>query len=267
MRDLKVDFFRSLYPAVPERAGRSFPRRCCGWLLPVGGGATFLRVLVSDDVRARLKFTSNRMKSQLVLLFLALFLLGRSRGLTAAKRGPKVTAKVFFDIQVGGKDVGRIVIGLFGKVVPKTVENFITLATGQKGYGYKGSRFHRVIKDFLIQGGDFTSGDGSGGMSIYGKVFPDENFKLKHYGIGWVSMANSGPDTNTSQFFISLTKPKWLDGKHVVFGKVISGMPVVHMIELQDTNSDNQPLQDCVIVNSGKIDVKEPFVVEVNDDD
>ncbi|XP_060693657.1 peptidyl-prolyl cis-trans isomerase C-like isoform X3 [Hemiscyllium ocellatum] len=175
--------------------------------------------------------------------------------------------EVFFDIQIGGKDVGRIIIGLFGKVVPLTVDNFITLATGEKGFGYKGSTFHRVIKDFLIQGGDITSRSGKGGKSIYGDIFPDENFKLKHYGVGWVSMANSGPDTNGSQFFISLTKPKWLDGKHVVFGKVISGMPVVHTIELQETNSENLPLQDCVIVNSGKIDVKEPFVVEVNSDE
>lgn len=207
------------------------------------------------------------MRSHSIFILFALFLLGCSTGLTAGKRGPKVTAKVFFDIQVDGKDVGRIVIGLFGKVVPKTVANFITLATRQEGYGYKGSIFHRVIKDFLIQGGDYTSGDGKGGMSIYGKVFPDENFKLKHYGIGWVSMANSGPDTNGSQFFISLSRPRWLDGKHVVFGKVIAGMPAVHAIELQETNSDNRPLQDCVIVNSGKIDVKEPFVVEVNDDE
>ncbi|XP_032873398.1 peptidyl-prolyl cis-trans isomerase C [Amblyraja radiata] len=207
------------------------------------------------------------MRSHSIFILFALFLLDYSTGLTPGKRGPKVTAKVFFDIQVDGKDVGRIVIGLFGKVVPKTVSNFITLATRQKGYGYKGSIFHRVIKDFLIQGGDYTSGDGKGGMSIYGKVFPDENFKLKHYGIGWVSMANSGPDTNGSQFFISLSRPRWLDGKHVVFGKVIAGMPVVHAIELQETNSDNRPLQDCVIVNSGKIDVKEPFVVEVDDDE
>ncbi|CAB1321470.1 unnamed protein product [Coregonus sp. 'balchen'] len=189
------------------------------------------------------------MEPQMMSCFVFLALaFSENVGCSRGRVGPKVTEKVFFDITVAGHEVGRIVIGLFGDVVPLTVNNFVALATGE---------------DFMIQGGDFTAGDGNGGRSIYGNQFADENFKLKHLGAGWVSMANAGPDTNGSQFFITASRAPWLDGKHVVFGKILEGMSVVHTIELQDTNDRNLPYTECVIVNSGKIEVKEPFIVDV----
>ncbi|CAO2813769.1 unnamed protein product [Amaranthus hypochondriacus] len=194
-----------------------------------------------------------------VILFVFVFTFNY-QGFGKIEEEPEITHRVFLDVDMDDQRLGRIVIGLFGAVVPKTVDNFRALCTGEKGKGasgkplhYKKTPFHRIIPGFMIQGGDITHGDGKGGESIYGSTFPDENFKIKHSHPGVVSMVNSGPNSNGSQFFITTVKASWLDGEHVVFGKVIQGMDTVYAIEGGAGTYSGKPRKKVIIAESGEI--------------
>ena len=192
-------------------------------------------------------------------VLIALSLLVALFAIVSCTDKPEITNKVFFDISIGGAAPERVIFGLYGKVVPKTSENFRALCTGENGVGksgkplhFKGSIFHRIIPNFMIQGGDFTNRNGTGGESIYGNKFNDENFIVRHTGPGLLSMANAGPNTNGSQFFITTVATAWLDGRHVVFGEVIEGIEIVKKVEAVGSSS-GRPSKEVTIVESGEL--------------
>jgi len=181
------------------------------------------------------------------------FVMDANKDVVPKPKKPLKNPRCFFDVKIGAHFAGRITIELRADICPRTSENFRQLCIHKKGFGYRNSKFHRIIPDFMLQGGDFTNHNGTGGKSVFGQKFDDENFELKHDGPGTLSMANSGPNTNGSQFFLTTVQTPWLNNKHVVFGHVISGMEVVRKIENQGTKS-GRPRQTIIISDSGEID-------------
>ncbi|XP_055642631.1 peptidyl-prolyl cis-trans isomerase, rhodopsin-specific isozyme [Toxorhynchites rutilus septentrionalis] len=174
----------------------------------------------------------------------------------------KITSQVYMDISIDGRPEGRVIIGLFGEDAPKTVENFRQICiNGIDGISYKGSRFHRVIRKFMIQGGDIVSGDGTGSISIYGKYFEDENLNNNHTSSGIIAMANRGPNTNGCQFYITTITAPWLDGKHTTFGKVLDGQGVVHKVEQQRTDTDDYPVPTIIIEDCGDNPMGDAYMI------